>query len=400
MACYRPIAPLPTQGYRIMAGQNVERTRMTQPQPPVIDDHMVVARARQALCCADATIAAWHVAALHHAHEATLGVYRVHGRAQAGSADIPWSLVLKVVDTSYPAATRELQAYGSGLLAGLPGIGAPHCYGIDQRPDRCAWLWLEDLGSSVAQPWSIAEYERAARDLGRFNGAYLSGRALPDASWLSRDLLHSLVQERQAERAMLRAPATWAQPLVRSLYPEPFTTRLGRLWAAEEPLLQALVKLPRTLCHHDFWRPNLCGRNRSGIDETVAIDWALVGHGALGEDLGQFVGGTLLLAETEDEIALQLGPAALHGYLDGLADAGWYGDWRLVQFAYAAAAALRWGIAAPGILLALDTERHALLEQRRGMPIATIVARRARAAHILLDLGETALGLAGELALT
>jgi hypothetical protein len=50
-------------------------------------------------------------------------------------------------------------------------------------------------------------------------------------------------------------------------------------------------------------------------------------------------------------------------------------------------------MAPPGLTLALDESRHAHVEQRRGQPIARILACRARAAYTLLDLAEEALTL-------
>ena len=41
---------------------------------------------------------------------------------------------------------RELEAYRSGLLTeGAGGLAAPHCYGVEERPDGAVWLWLEDV---------------------------------------------------------------------------------------------------------------------------------------------------------------------------------------------------------------------------------------------------------------
>src|SRR5262245_27701895 len=141
---------------------------MSQHRLPALNDHLVVSCARRVLGRADATITAWRIEQLHHAHEATLGVYRVHGSVQVGVADIAWSVVLKIIRADSSAGLRELHAYRSGLLTDLPGIARPYCYGADEQQDGLVWLWLEDLGDSAAQPWSIGEYQRAARDLGRF----------------------------------------------------------------------------------------------------------------------------------------------------------------------------------------------------------------------------------------
>jgi hypothetical protein len=80
-----------------------------------------------------------------------------------------------------------------------------------------------------------------------------------------------------------------------------------------------------------------------------------------------------------------------------VADAGWQLDERQVRFGYLAAATLRWGLAPPGVALALDTSRHIRLEARTGLPIAEVLRRRARTAYALLDLADEAVALAAML---
>ena len=340
------------------------------------------------------TLSSWRTMALHHAHEATAGVFQVAGDGDADGVSVPWSVVLKVIHTSGGSeALREVAAYRSGLLTDLPGIRAPRCYEVEERAGGAIGLWLEDI--TTPGDWPLTHFGLAARHFGRFNGAYLVDRPLPDASWLNRDLLRAAVVRRQATTvALIQQAETWAHPLVRQMFPTPIAPRLLRLWNAHAQLLAALDGLPRTFCHHDAWRPNLFIRHRAdGHDETIAIDWAQAGVGALGEELGQFVAGSLMLDEVPDEIAQRLPAVAWEGYLAGLADAGWHGSEEQVQIAYLVSATLRWGLAPPGLALALDESRHALVEQRRGQPIGRILARRARAAYTLLDLAEESLTL-------
>src|SRR5262249_39746976 len=68
--------------------------------------------------------------ALHHAHEATAGVYRIAGDGDDTGVPVSWSVVLKVIQATHASGSlREVAAYRSGLLADLPGIRAPRCYG-------------------------------------------------------------------------------------------------------------------------------------------------------------------------------------------------------------------------------------------------------------------------------
>lgn len=74
------------------------------------------------------------------------------------------------------------------------------------------------------------------------------------------------------------------------------------------------------------------------------------------------------------------------GYIQGLGDAGWSGNDKAIRGAYLAAMTLRWALLPPGLLLALDQSRHALIEQRRGMPIMRILEHRAKVAYMLLEV--------------
>jgi hypothetical protein len=356
---------------------------------PSLDGDTLASVIQQVPGFSSATVANWSVTTLHPGHDATAGVYRVAGEALVGDQLLPWSLALKVLRAAGGAeAWREVHAYRSGLLRDLPGLAAPLCYAIIEREHGEAWLWLEDLGDAPPSDWSLERCTLAARHLGRFNGAYLAGRPLPDAPWLNHNLLRRMMEQRGPARlALVARPETWDNPMVRQFFPKPLAPRLLALWERHAALLDQLDRLPRTLCHHDTWTLNLFVRDGvNGAAQTVAIDWALVGLGALGEELGQFVAGSMQLVD--DTVAEGLDTAAFAGYLAGLSDAGWDGDAREVRFGCLASAALRWAHVPPGLALALDPSRHARLEARAGLPIAEVLRRRARTAYALLDLVE------------
>ena len=119
--------------------------------------------------------------------EVTGGVYRVVGAGDDQGHRVPWSLVLKVVpepdQDEGPAAhnywKREFCTYQAGLLADLPGITAPRCFGASDRPGEGTWLWLEDVAGPRQETWRDRDYAQAARGLGRFGAAYLAERPLP-----------------------------------------------------------------------------------------------------------------------------------------------------------------------------------------------------------------------------
>lgn len=342
-----------------------------------LDRAALTSPVRRALGCPGAEIVDWQTRpiAYRHPNPVSGGLYRLTGTAQDGGEMVPWSLVLKITQPIPPLASsafaerlslspaeigmvrdaygwdREANAYRSGLLDTLTdGLRAPHCYGVDNHSGPSIRLWLEDVAADPA-PWSMARYGLVARQLGAWNGGYLTGRRLPDAPW------HSQGGLRTWATIMVR-PVVWAiqqterreQPLVRRAFPVPVAERLLTLWQDHPALLDALDRLPHTLCHLDAWRPNLLSVDLPNDDsETVALDWALIGIGAIGQEIGQLVAGSLLPPGTDVSHAVDLGETVLDGYLDGLRDAGWRGDARLVRLGYSASAALRWGLRAPGL---------------------------------------------------
>jgi hypothetical protein len=82
------------------------------------------------------------------------GLYRFDGQARVDDGIVPWSLVLKISPplrlhddpVAWNAPQREVSAYGSGFLAGLPGpLVAPRCLGLTYGPDGTVRLWLETI---------------------------------------------------------------------------------------------------------------------------------------------------------------------------------------------------------------------------------------------------------------
>ena len=62
--------------------------------------------------------------------------------------------------------------------------------------------------------------------------------------------------------------------------------RFFRLWEERDRFFDALDRLPQTLCHLDSLRPDLFARETEDGDyQTVAVDWAFAGLGAIREGL-------------------------------------------------------------------------------------------------------------------
>jgi hypothetical protein len=210
---------------------------------------------------------------------------------------------------------REVCAYESGFLERLAGgVRAPRCRGCFERAEGSVALWLEALPAATR---AIDGYGRAAHAMGEMQGAFAA--ALPREPWLSRRWLRAYLN--------LRLELT------------------GPRSAEQEAALQKLEAGPQTFCHLDFYPENLFG----GDDETILVDWAYCGIGALGEDPGNFVPDALLDGFVEPEQADELERAVWEGFRAGLADAGWDGDERGVRFAFCATPWLKYQWVPPAL---------------------------------------------------
>jgi Phosphotransferase enzyme family len=315
-----------------------------------------------------------------------VGLYRVSGSARIRGAIQPWALVVKVcaaTDGADPGAwdypAREGLAYGSGLLAALPGgLSTPRCLAVEAESDGTTRLWLEAVTDAHPGPWPLDRYALVARDLGRFNGAYLAGVPLPNQPWLSQGFLRSWVEVEPAGPAVAeleRLAGPGGPPLLRQLYPPPVVTGLRRLWDERERFLAALDRLPRTFCHHDAFRRNLLVQQGPEGEELVALDWTQAGHGAVGEELAQLVVASLLYFETMGIAPRDLDAACFAGYVMGLREAGWAGEERLVRLGFTAAAALHntIGLLAPVLPMVTDPTLRSAVEDMLGRPFAEVV---------------------------
>ncbi len=244
---------------------------------------------------------------------ATGGIWRADGRiVKLLRADRPahpyWPAGLRLEDPMW--WRREADAYESGLLP-RDGLRAARCEAVVEREDGSIALVLEDLRGLPATEWPVERFGPAARELGLWQGSF---RSAPDEPWLSRDWLRAYFERRAGECA--------AEPL----------------WAEREALLGALDGVPRTLCHLDFWPRNLFDDDGA----TVAIDWAFVGLGAVGEDAGNLVPDSVFDGFVAPERIEELHDLVWTEYLAGLRDAGWPGEERQARLGFCIGAALKY----------------------------------------------------------
>ena len=309
---------------------------------------------------------------------ATVGIWRF--------ADDGWSVILKVLrhqtgrsprwqsgedEDHWYYWRREALAYSSGLLAGLTTpLRAPRCYGVFDRPDGSVGLWLEDLRRGApAAAWPLDGYRSAAFALGTAQGRVTASGDLPTDRWLARHWLRRYVERRREFVSHLDDRVAWRLPLVADHLRPELGEEVRKIWEDRERLLAIVEAASQTLCHLDLHPGNLFAAN----GETVLIDWAFVGLGALGEDAGNLIFDALFDFFVPVERIQALAEAVVGGYLDGLEASGWEGDTSAVVRALHAAAAVKYFWILPAMLEAAAGGKATL----NGAPIEECFAQWA-----------------------
>jgi hypothetical protein len=339
------------------------------------------------------------------------GLSRLVGTAQVGGETFPWSVVVKRISKPDPAHDptgtadtpsawnywkREILAYQSGLLADLTGnLVAPRCYGVAEHPHGEWRIWLEDITENP-QCWTLERHGDAARHLGQFNGAYLTGRPLPpEQPWTYRGRNGDWIGLASGLMEPFRRYADSAQG--RRWLSDRSVARIEGLLANAQPLLVQLGRLPLCLCHHDAHRRNLLARDQNGTElQTIALDWSMLGHGEVGAEIGITTAVNLAWMDVAGDQARQLDGVVFDSYLAGLRDVGWRGDPRLARFGYTATAALTGCVARTiifGALILSNEDDTRGLESIVGHSLDEILDQEATIQPFLLDLGDEALQL-------
>jgi hypothetical protein len=368
-----------------------------------MDAGALTAAVRVALGRPEAMVEGWQVEPLRGLGFGA-AIHRVSGVASLGGVRVPWSVIRKQVrdagggpaDFSY--WRREPLAYSSGLLAELAGVAAPRCLAQSEQADGVV-LWLEDLADGDGGDWTVERYGLVARGLGQLD-AHAGGRAAPDWPWLSRGFLASWVEQAAAGFEVFAEAVR--DPLLARLYPPEVTAVMVELWQARRHICAILAGWPQVLGHLDTAPANVIVRG----GQTYLIDWAFVGRAALGEELAPLTAGSGLFGGLPAEHMAAIDRVAFPAYLDGLRAAGWAGDPAHVRFAYCAAAALRFAVAATTWLVCginpdgtsadvgglRDPGQRALFESFFGRPFAEVQHEFAASFRFLVTgLGREAL---------
>lgn len=336
---------------------------------------------------------------------AASAAHLVTGLGPAGAKAASWHVVLKLScpirrekrggcsrgRAGCPAA-RERHMYTSGLLAPRhpDSVVAPRCLGAGTTAEGVSWCWLEHVTDVLGPEWPLVQYPAAARHFGVFNGSHLRQRRLRACPWLNRRCTRQWVANAGGAVARLQAGAS--SPTLRRVYPPRARAIISRLWSRRAALLGVLEAVPQTLCHHDAFRRNLfASRGTSGRGQTIAVDWASSGVGAIGEDLAPFI------VDVPHDRAKEIDAYLFQAYLDGLRMGGWTGGHDVPRFGYAAAASLRYLLGSIPLVLELASDGGAeVWEAQRLATQARSTLTHAEALEQCADSQEVLLGLAEE----
>jgi thiamine kinase-like enzyme len=298
----------------------------------------------------DLALIDWMVEPISHEKiiDTTGGLFRFSGQGQSTQGIEPWTVVLKCINDpkqwsqqprEWSYWRREIMAFQSGLLEQPPtGIRAPRYYGVMEN-ENGAWVWIEHIQEATGKQWSLNTFQRTARQLGRFQSAYLGEAKLPDHPWLCGPFFRTIWDDKEWWSGFMN-PASeenaWKSPIVQRAFDDLQKSRVLQLLAEKQRFFDVNDRLPQVLCHNDANRKNFMWTHspQTGQEELIVIDWAMTGIGAVGNDLGELVGESMYFFDYDPYAAETLEAAVLEGYLAGIADAGIVIDPRLVRLGY------------------------------------------------------------------
>ena len=156
---------------------------------------------------------------------------------------------------------RAVEVAVSGLVEHTPGVRGQPATRVEEDPEG-ACVWYPHLDSlPPGGPF-------VARALGRFAGA-----RLPPVGWLARDQLADRLRRVERRGGWPTLARTTAADVA------------DVLWRRRGHYLEALTALPAVPQHGDPTPQNLMSHD---ADSVIAVDWATLGIGPVGADLGYY----------------------------------------------------------------------------------------------------------------
>jgi hypothetical protein len=324
-------------------------------------------------------------------NQATGGIWRVVG--PTGRAVVKIATAGRDGDAAWATSEhgghwnhwrREPLAYRTGFAHAVyadAGLGAPRLLAaVAPRPGAVA-LWLEDVAGVPGMRWPVARLADFAERLGRAQAGH-AGRE-PVQPWLSRRWLRQYVASKP-----IAEPVAWDHPQALAGWPAGLRAGLRELWRRRAELLALAESLPQTTCHLDVWPMNLIARGGAG-EEIVLLDWAFVGGGAIGEDIGNLIPDSVADGLMDPGLLPEIDQAVTAGYLAGLRAGGWRGGDAEVRRAIAVTGAAKYCWLAPRMLARLADGGAPGPYDRRGAD--QVLAGRAGVLTLVATWGRQAL---------
>ncbi|WP_313636872.1 phosphotransferase [Paenibacillus sp. FSL K6-0276] len=272
----------------------------------------------------------------------TAGIFHLQGLVLINHQQLPWSIILKIIKPDsvekddpehHNYWRREALVFESNILDELPcSIQTPKCYLVEEQADGTIWLWMERIKGEYAH--SKKQFDFIAEQLGRFNGAYLMGKKIPDEKWICRSWLKSWTT---SSRMYAPNPEVYINQLHREQEPsvwawfQDFTNQI-------DSNLISLNSIPRVLAHQDLSQMNMLLTQNGGL---VLIDWQFMSISGLGEDLGKMFGVNMSLGVIPIHRYEEYKESLFKAYIKGLKDTEWHGDEQLARYGFCLSTAMR-----------------------------------------------------------
>ena len=114
---------------------------------------------------------------------------------------------------------------------------------------------MEDFSAYDRRPWHLTDFGHVARQVGHFNGVFLSGQPVPSETWLSRGWLRGWRE--QAGPVIGLVPTVADRWPISQMIRQDMINDLIGMWEKRGTVYESLEGLPQTLCHNDVFPRNI-----------------------------------------------------------------------------------------------------------------------------------------------
>jgi thiamine kinase-like enzyme len=306
---------------------------------------------RQALSSSTAIVRDVSIRQVQHGIGVGTAVYIVEGTADERGQVRPWAIVLKTLakqpgqeDERGPFYwKREAEFFASSLSQEIhTGLRPPRCYAVQSISADEIALWLEYVPHRTTL-WTDEQFYRAARKVGQFNGCWYQVDHKHRERWMNEQCGWLEPWFPLADGWLDTIETQWESLLELGVsFGDDFLPQLRRGLKGSQANVHIYKSAPQTLCHFDAHQGNLLW-NDERPEDLVAIDWAYVGPGALGQDIA-----VMIVQRTNAD--KDFAPARLRAfsedvyrhYVEGLREAGWDGSGDEIRVGYLAYATIFW----------------------------------------------------------